>query len=116
MDKKKIGVVIIGLVIIGVAGFLAYKYLSLPGIRNQNLTGGPAQTSSETPVASPQNSGNMVTPLPSLSVEANGSGGIFTICSDKCGDGICQKKDPECKDNMNCICPETKDDCPQDCK
>ncbi len=45
------------------------------------------------------------------------SQGIFTICSDKCGDGICQKADPTCKsDDPNCVCPETVKECPQDCK
>lgn len=41
------------------------------------------------------------------------------VCADRCGDNICQFADPECGEentNLNCICPETNQDCPQDCK
>ena len=41
----------------------------------------------------------------------------LTVCVDKCGDGICQKKNLDCKDsNLNCVCQEMVSDCPQDCK
>ena|SRR3989344_2983904 len=37
------------------------------------------------------------------------------ICADQCGDGICQEGEDSCP-NLNCICRETKEYCPQDCK
>ena len=52
-----------------------------------------------------------------VKVEGTNGGGTLTICSDKCNDGICQTTNADCKDgNLNCVCPETKSDCPQDCK
>lgn len=58
-----------------------------------------------------------------IQVEAKGSGAgslivtLKSVCFNKCGDGICQAQDLACKPgDPNCICPETKTECPQDCK
>lgn len=42
--------------------------------------------------------------------------GVIIVCQDKCGDGVCQPAGTICPDKLNCICAETKADCPQDCK
>lgn len=45
------------------------------------------------------------------------SKGVFSICLDKCGDGICQDTASDCKEgDFNCVCLETKAECSQDCK
>lgn len=49
-------------------------------------------------------------------IEGGDSGGFLTICADKCGDGVCQETDADCDNNLNCICQETSQECPQDCK
>ena len=54
--------------------------------------------------------------MPGVQTEGTDSERLI-ICADKCGDGVCQKTDPTCeKGNLNCVCAETKQDCPQDCK
>lgn len=60
--------------------------------------------------------------VPQVQIEVGGvgvkpgeSGGTLMVCQDKCGDNICQTIDPSCT-SMNCPCPETKEDCLQDCK
>ncbi len=61
---------------------------------------------------------NIKTNLPS-GVKAQGSGqGTLMICSDRCGDGVCQAvADPKCPSgDFECVCLETKSDCPVDCK
>ena len=47
----------------------------------------------------------------------NSNGGL-TVCLDQCGNGICEQSDPNCgkENSLNCICLESKQDCPQDCK
>ncbi|MEK7080435.1 MAG: hypothetical protein AAB925_01205 [Patescibacteria group bacterium] len=94
MNKKFLIAIILILAVVLVAGFFAYKYLGqVNSADTENL---PVQ------------------------IEAGGTqpdGGGLSICFDKCGDNVCQKTDPNCKDNsMNCICLETSQECPQDCK
>jgi len=43
-----------------------------------------------------------------------GQNGGLIICRDDCGNGVCQQD--VCTDDMNCPCPETPEECPQDCK
>lgn len=50
-----------------------------------------------------QSNGNNQQPQPGL-----------MVCQDKCGDGTCQQF-VVCS-GTNCVCTETKADCPQDCK
>ena len=51
-----------------------------------------------------------------IKTEGIKSGGTLNVCLDQCGDGICQKTDQNCKEgNLNCLCPETLVNCPQDC-
>ncbi len=53
----------------------------------------------------------------SIKAQGTNGGGTLTVCLDKCGDGICQKTDPNCKSgDLNCICLETPKECPQDCR
>ena len=114
IDKKILIVLILVLAVILIAGFLFYKYLNqLPeSVKNSNDG------------ASTENlSGDQNNNVPQFQIEQGGigaqgenGGGSLTVCSDKCGDNICQKTDPECEDNsLNCVCPETVEDCPQDC-
>ena len=100
MNKKLLIAIIVILAVVLVAGFFAYKYL--------NPADQPAEQSAEQPE------------IPQAQIEVGGTqknGGGLSICLDKCGDNICQKSDPDCKANsLNCICPETVQECPQDCK
>ena len=100
------------IVILGI-GFVVYK-LTLSPVKVQNSAGG-AQTENpeiQTPAAA-NNS-----PTTTIQAQADDSSIILSVCRDKCGDGICQKIDPNCtkEDQLNCICPETPKECPQDCK
>lgn len=49
-----------------------------------------------------------------LGLDSTG-GGALNVCLNRCGDGICQELDSNCGRN-NCICQETYQYCPRDCK
>jgi len=93
MSKKIVILLLVVVAIIVVAGFGLY------------------QNGRQVPVNS-ENQENI--PVGEVEVNGGGQGGLV-ICSDKCGDGICQELEEKCS-NLNCICREDKQECPQDCK
>ena len=115
MSKKKIVVLIIILIVVLIGGFFALEYVSAP----ENKTENNLNDADGAEVDQNNNSDNFQPEVEIGGVEVNGNNNSgLIICSDKCGDGVCQTKDLECNDksNLNCTCPETKEDCPQDCK
>jgi len=110
MDKKVFKILIIVVVAVSLAGLGTYFYLASSGIKVKNATGGV------------QTQGNNAAPVQIEvgGVKAGGESGqgLLSVCMDKCGDDVCQKTDPNCGEggNLNCVCPETPQDCPQDCK
>jgi len=114
MNKKFLIAIIVILAVVLAAGFFTYKYLNqIKDTGTENFLGGanienPADQT-EIPQAQIEADG--------IQVEGSNAGGGLSICFDKCGDSICQKSDPDCRENsLNCICPETPQECPQDCK
>lgn len=109
IDKKILIILIAVVVAILLIVFVAYKYILSPGIKVQNSAGG-AQTEKQTQQVQVQVGG--------VGAQGTNGGGTLSVCIDKCGDGICEKTDPNCSadNNLNCICPETPQECPQDCK
>lgn len=110
IDKKVLIILVVALVIILLAGFAVYKYFvgaktEAPAADNNSI-----QNNNSQPQVQIQAGG--------IQIEGDNGGGTLSVCMDKCGDGICQKTDPNCGegDNLNCICPETLQECPQDCK
>lgn len=93
IDKKILIWLVIASVVILLLGLAIYRYTKEKGVKVQDSIGG-------------------------IGTEAQQGGGTLTVCVDKCGDGICQKTDPNCdvNNNLNCPCPETLQECPQDCK
>ncbi len=92
IDKKILIILAIAFVIILALGFLVYKYLNFSGVEVENSAGG-------------------------VKTESELNKGAVTVCLDECGNGKCQKLDPGCDvGSLNCICAETPQDCPQDCK
>lgn len=120
LNKKNLIILIVILAIVLVAGFFAYKYFL--GVKSENNNPADGQNQQEAGNV-PENSGEQEN-FPQIELEAGGvkteggnTGGGLIICADKCGDGVCQKTDPSCTaGNMNCTCPETSQECPQDCK
>lgn len=109
IDKKILIWIVIALVVILLLGLAIYRYMKEGGIKVQDTAGGiGTEIENNTPQV-------QVQPEDIQAQGANG-GGTLTVCVDKCGDGICQTSDPECKDSMNCVCPENQQECPQDCK
>lgn len=94
--------------------FLGYKYYA-----NINSNKEPDQNLPETSLQNNAEATEKQTDVkePESNIEViTGNGGGLTVCSDKCGDGVCQKIVPDCKDNkLNCICQEDYAECPQDC-
>ena len=121
IDKKILTILILTIAVILLAGFGAYKYMSNHVVKVQDSVGG-AQTEQRAGNASGQDNSSanvQQIQIQAGGVQAEGSGtGTLSVCVDNCGDGICQKTDPACgKDNnLNCVCPETPQDCPKDCK
>jgi hypothetical protein len=110
MNKKFLIASIIVLAVILVAGLLAYKYIGLAP-KVENSLGGAE-------IESPAQEQTISTPQTSTQSGTQNVGSL-TICVDKCGDGACQVADTECgknDNNLNCICPESPQDCPEDCK
>jgi len=119
MNKKILIISIIVLVVVLALGFIVYKYIVSVPVEVQNVAGGAQVQNDASDQAKPDASN------PQIKVEAGGvevspknGGGTFNICLDKCGDGICQKTDPKCGEDINlgCVCLEASQDCPQDCK
>ena len=112
MNKNNLIISAVLLAVVLVAGFFAYQYFTGAKIENNNPSDGQNQHSAE---VTPGDNSIIENPV---QIEADTGGGGLTICMDKCGDNVCQKSDPDCdtKKSMNCICPETPQDCPQDCK
>ncbi len=115
MNKKVLIVSIVFLAVLLIAGFFFYKYLNqLPesvensneGASTENLSG---DQNDNVPQFQIEEGG--------IGVQAENGGGSLTVCLDKCGDTICQETDMECEGegNLNCVCPETPEECPQDC-
>ena len=115
MNKKiLIGAIVLVIIVLFLLGIFVFKNY----FQKQNITQNPINTqNTEQP--------SVNNDIPSIQIEtqggtintqgASGQGGLI-VCMDKCGDGICQKTDPNCKDGSACICPETNNDCPKDCK
>lgn len=99
-------------------GFASYQYVmngspetQTPAVKEQESSSIPLQdTNSEVQNTNPE--------VKTQGVKAVGTsgGGTLTVCSDWCGDGICQSTYQYCQNNdLNCICLESHADCPADC-
>lgn len=117
MERKNLIILIIALVVILSLGFMAYKYASGFGAKVENLKG-RAQIQNNSSNNSSANNQQAQVEVGGVQAQGEGGFGTLSVCVDKCGDGICQKTDSTCgKDNnLNCICPETHQGCPHDCK
>lgn len=120
MDKKILTISVITLVIILALVFLAYKYIDSIGTQIENTAGG-ASTETQIDQQSSNEQDAMIS-APQIEIEADSvsgsNNGGLTICLDECGNGVCQAVDEECLDqdnNLNCVCAENFEDCPQDC-
>lgn len=110
IDKKVLTWLLIALIGIIVIGVAAYWYLGTT-TEVQNSAGG-ASTENQ----SEDNSQS----APDVQIEGVNAEGVqqggLIICVDECGNGVCQPIDENCNTNLNCICPETAQSCPDDCK
>lgn len=119
IDKKILIILGIILIIALIAGFFVYKY-------SKDVEKTVQNTESETIIKTPDE--QIITPETTLpkqekeqlpvnlvNPQVEPQSGLV-ICADRCGDGICQPAGTICDDNLNCICAETKADCPSDCK
>lgn len=104
MNKKILIVFIIGLIAFTAAGFFVFKYSREVKTAVENSANTEEEESGLEIIGSPQ-----------AEIETTQGVGLF-VCVDKCGDGVCQLSDPECEDNLNCVCGETKEECPADCR
>mgnify|MGYP001566604446 CR=1 FL=1 len=109
IDKKILIILGIILVVVLIAGFFIYKYSkdvekTVQNNQEEEIIKTPRQGQEQPPV----NLGN-----PQIEIQPQPG---LTVCADRCGDGICQPANTICDDNLNCICAETKADCPGDCK
>jgi len=116
IDKKVLIFLIVILVALAIVGFFVFKYM-VNGANVENSAGG---LSVESQIIEEEN--NIQEETPAVQVEgvgvevAEGDGDGLTICLEKCGDGVCQEAGTICPDKLNCICAETPQECPSDCK
>jgi len=121
IDKKVLIILIITLIIILASVFLIYKYIGSGKTGVENTTGG-VSTEEQKNQENSSKDNNTDDSTPQVEIKAEGitgdpsNGGMLIVCVDKCGDGVCQPAGTACVDSLNCICAETKADCPGDCK
>jgi len=111
INKKVVIALVVVLAVVAVAVFLIFKYTSSPRETAPQDFAGAVNSGNKN--SEPESQVN----IEGMEVETEGgsSGGGLIVCLDKCGDGICQKSDSACE-GMNCVCPETPQECPQDCQ
>lgn len=111
MNKKFLIISSAAIIVILIGGFFAFGNFKTVKAPEQNVETIPQNTEV------PENS------LPEVKIEPpeiitetpNPQPGFY-VCKDECGDGICQPAGTVCKDQLSCICAETAQDCPQDCR
>lgn len=111
IDKKILIILGIILIIVLLAIFFAFKYSKDVGETVQNEE---ENIIIETPSSDQEQSPLSLEGVEVETQQEEQSG--FSICVEQCGDGICQPVGTICKDSLNCVCAETKEDCPSDCK
>lgn len=123
LDKKTLFILVIILIVILLVSFMVYKYVAGFKTGAQNLSSGTQIQKGSDKISSGSagsiaNNQQVQIEVGGVQAEGNTGLGALSVCLDKCGDGICQKTDPNCSknNNLNCICPETPQECPQDCK
>lgn len=121
-DRKILMVSVAGLFIFAAAGFFVFEYLKKVGKIVENSADTEAEEQYDEDYLPKQdeteqveNSGEQKINLPEIEIETIQGPGLF-ICVDKCGDGFCQASEAECAEGLNCVCKETKEECPADCK
>ncbi|MBU4204797.1 hypothetical protein KKE19_01545 [Patescibacteria group bacterium] len=108
LNRKNI-YIIIGIVVVALAVYGAYSWYSVSSQEQPSNNGIEGETGQEQlEVSGPENNN----PVGEEEKPNTNQGGLI-ICRDLCGDGICLNS--VCSDDMNCPCPETPEDCPQDC-
>lgn len=118
IDKKVLITVVIILTLVLVGGFVFYQYSVNSGSKTEILQEEKASLDSTETLnqkESPKTSDQVQ--MQRIQTQETNTGGALVVCSDKCGDGICQGLDVSCQEgNLNCICQEDLQECPQDCK
>ncbi len=108
--NKKIVIGVIVIAVIALAGFFGAQYLGMK--KNQPATSQPTTQNNKTTSNQPT--------IGNVKIDTKTSGlsvSLQNTCAYRCGDGICQTSDPSCKPgDSSCICPETPQNCLQDCK
>jgi len=113
IDKKVLIWLVIALVVILLIGIGIFRYISKSGIEVQDSAGGIKTEA----LGTDNNTSQLQIQAGDVQVEGNNGGGTLTVCADECGDGVCQKDNIcDVNNNLNCICSETPQECPQDCK
>ena len=121
VDKKVLLTSIAILVVVLLIGLMIYQYMAGSAPEVKNSLGG-IQTENNS-VINPDNQ-EPVIEAPEVQIQAGEiqvetkNSSFLSVCLDECGNGICQKVDTNCEKDpsLNCICPETQAECPQDCK
>jgi|SRR3989344_4850200 len=104
-------VVVVLLLALGVAGYqsLYNQNTNTESPQNRDQPVAPENSQDTKPEESPTGD------APDIQINQGAQGGL-TICSDKCGDGVCQPEAEIKCDGPNCVCKENKQECSQDCK
>jgi len=117
IDKKILITISTLLILLLMGGFFIYVYFYFAQIKSGIQDVNESPNTQEVQQENSQNSQDQIntdSPFIEIETETEDQSG-FLVCVDKCGDGVCQQGEERC-DNLNCICREDKQECPQDCK
>ena len=118
MDKKLLVwgalAVVVLIVIIGVYMMMQNNQKTPTSLEQNDQPNTVTQPSDQD--TTPQNDTNQ----PTVDVQVGGvttteGGGGLLVCVVRCGDKVCQKTLVCPKGDLNCVCDETPESCPEDC-
>lgn len=121
MNKKIFTYLVIITIIIVAVIFFVYQYMVNKNIEVENYTGGISTENQSSQIQNDDGTQEVPGDLDDSNIidiqaEGDNGGGTFSVCLDKCGDGVCQTSSAGCQDGLNCTCIETPQDCSQDCQ
>ena len=120
MSKKSVTIIVVLIVLTAAIAFVVYEYMTAgtaKSLQNGNQANQALEIPAELKNEKPISQKNATVQVGGIKAQGSSGQGTLIICSDTCGDGVCSNAVPVCKEgDFNCICAESHESCPVDCK